>query len=302
MGADDIGFLRTSIAPILRARSSTDLKCLRFEIDAVEYSTARLAGEDDRAEAIRESLRSQIDELPLTINTVREQQALIEAAVEETWWLAPSEADLHDLVRRLAPLMKYRTIGTKPCTELHLADMTVIKEKIDLGGDLGHLSIAAYRERIESFIRDLVDAHPILQKVQDGVELSKDEIHDLAALLESSELQVTEERLQEIYDNRTAHFLQLLRHILGLEHVASWEEQVSERFGAFIAAHTDLTSLQIMFLRTLNTFILQRRKVEKRDLVDAPFTGLHPSGIQGLFTDGEIDEILELTRGLVRDA
>ena len=302
MGAADIAFLRTTVAPVLRARSSTALKSLRFEIDTVEYSTARLAGEDSRREAIRESLRSQIDELPLTINTVREQQALIEAAVEEAWWIDPSEAELHALAERLAPLMKHRTLSTKPWMELHLQDMTVIKEKIDLGGDLGRLSIAAYRERVESFIRDLVDSHPVLAKVRNGEELSKDEIHQLAALLESSDLQVTEQRLQEIYDNRTARFLQLLRHILGLEHVSTWAEQVSERFDAFIAAHTDLTSLQIIFLRTLNTFILQRRKIEKRDLVDAPFTGLHPSGIQGLFTDAEIDEILGLARELVRDA
>jgi type I restriction enzyme R subunit len=129
-----------------------------------------------------------------------------------------------------------------------------------------------------------------------------DEIHELAELLESSELQVTEERLQQIYDNRTAHFLQLIRHVLGLEHLESWEESVSDRFDAFIAAHTNLTSLQIQFLRTLTTYILQRRQVEKRDLVDAPFTGFHPSGIQGLFTAAEIEEILGLAQELVRNA
>ncbi|MCK5828029.1 DEAD/DEAH box helicase family protein, partial [Candidatus Bipolaricaulota bacterium] len=189
MEADDIGFLRTSIAPILRARSSIDLKSLRFEIDAVEYSTTRLADEDDRAAAICESLRSQIDELPLTINTVREQQELIKASLDEAWWLNPSNADLHALVQRLAPLMKHRTMSAKPWMELNLTDMTMIKEKIDLGGDLGRLSIAAYRERVETFIRDLVDSHPVLTKVRNSEQLSKDEIHQLAALLESSELQ-----------------------------------------------------------------------------------------------------------------
>ena len=302
LNRDDIGFLRTSIAPILRARSSTDLKSLRFQIDVVEYSTARLAGEEDRAEAIQESIRSQLDELPMSVNTVRRERELIEAALDEAWWIDPSDTDLHRLAQRLSPLMKHRTIGPRPWMELNLEDLTVIKEKIDLGGDFGRISVAAYRERIESFIRDLVEANPVLQKLRDGQELSADEIHELAALLESSELQVTEERLQEIYDNRTAHFLQLIRHVLGLEHVTSWEELVSERFGAFISAHTDLSSLQIQFLRTLNTFILQRRQVEKGDLVDAPFTRLHPSGIQGLFSDAEIDEILALSRELVRDA
>jgi len=176
------------------------------------------------------------------------------------------------------------------------------RERIDLGGDFGRISVAAYRERVESFLRDLVEANPVLQKVRDGMELSPDEIHELAALLESSDLEVTEERLQEVYDNRTAQFLQLIRHILGLERVASWEETVTQRFDAFIAVHTDLSSRQILFLRTLRTFILQRRSLERRDLVDEPFTHLHPSGIQGLFTDAEIEEILRLARELVRDA
>lgn len=302
MDRDDIGFLRTTIAPILRTQAITDLKSLRFEIDVVEYSTARLAGEEDRVEAIKESLRSQLDELPMSVNVVNREHDLIEAALDEVWWIDPSDVDLHHLTERLAPLMKYRTISPRPWMELALKDLTVVKEKIDLGGDLGRISIAAYRERIESFIRDLVGQNPVLRKLQHGQELSRDEIHELAELLESSELQVTEERLQQIYDNRTAHFLQLVRHVLGLEHVSSWEAIVSERFDAFIAAHTDLSSRQILFLRTLRIFILQRRHLEKRDLVDEPFTRLHPNGIQGLFTNTEIDEILGLASELVRNA
>jgi len=302
MNGDDLGFLRTTIAPVLRARASTELKSLRLQIDIVEYATARLANEEDRAAAICESIRSQLDELPMTVNVVNRERDLIEAALKETWWNDVSDIDLHQLAERLAPLMKYRTIGPRPWMELDLKDMIAIKEKIDLGGDLGLLSTASYRERIESFIRDLVEANPVLEKVQHGEPISVDEIHELAELLESSELQVTEIRLRQIYDNRTAHFLQLIRHVLGLEHLESWEETVSDRFDAFIAAHTDLTSLQIQFLRTLTTYILQRRHLEKRDLVDAPFTGFHPRGIQGLFTAAEIDEILSLTHALVRDA
>jgi type I restriction enzyme R subunit len=182
---------------------------------------------------------------------------------------------------------------------LDLKDMTLIKERIELGGDLGRLSIAAYRERVETFVRDLVDENPVLQKVRDGADLTKDEIHDLAQLLESSDLHVTEARLQQVYDNRTAHFLQFIRHVLGLERVASWDETVTARFDAFIAAHSDLSSRQILFLQTLRTFILQTRRVEKRDLVDEPFTRVHPSGIQGLFGSAEIDEILALSRDLI---
>jgi type I restriction enzyme R subunit len=49
---------------------------------------------------------------------------------------------------------------------------------------------------------------------------------------------------------------------------------------------------QIQFILTLKTFILQRGAVEKKDLIQAPFTQLHPQGIRGIFPPGEIEEIL----------
>jgi type I restriction enzyme R subunit len=38
--------------------------------------------------------------------------------------------------------------------------------------------------------------------------------------------------------------------------------------------------------------------VEKRDLINAPFTVIHPQGIRGVFNPAEIDEILALTQRL----
>ena len=302
LDAERIGFLRTVIAPVLRTRTSTDLKAFRFEIDVVEYVTAQLAGEDERAEAIAAGIRSQLEELPLTVNVVARERERIEAARDEAWWIAPRSADLHELAVHLAPLMRYRTILKRPMMHLALEDAVAHKERIELGGDLGALGVASYRERVESFVRDLVASHPVLRKVRDGEPLGRDEIHELAELLEASELRVTEERLRRAYDNRSIDFLRLVRHVVGLEHVASWEETVTERFDAFIAAHNALSSRQILFLRTLRTFLLQRRALEKRDLVDEPFTRLHPDGIQGLFSQGEIEEILALSRELVRAA
>jgi type I restriction enzyme R subunit len=173
MDRDNIAFLRTTITPILQVRTGSDLKSLRFEIDVVEYSTACLGGEDNRVEAIQESIRLELDELPMSVNIVNRERDLIKAALDEEWWIDPSDVDLHHVTERLAPLMEYRTIGSKPWMELNIKDLTVIKEKIDLGGDLGRLSIAAYRERIESFIRDLVEQNPVLRKLQHGQKLDE---------------------------------------------------------------------------------------------------------------------------------
>jgi type I restriction enzyme R subunit len=104
--------------------------------------------------------------------------------------------------------------------------------------------------------------------------------------------------LRKVYDHRTARFIQFIRHILGLERLESRTEAVNRAFDEFIAQHTTFTSLQIRFLQTLRTFVLQTGRVEKRALIDAPFTRIHPQGIRGVFAPGEIEEILQFVEGL----
>ena len=48
-------------------------------------------------------------------------------------------------------------------------------------------------------------------------------------------------------------------------------------------------------MNLLKNFIIEREKVEKRDLINAPFTVIHPQGIRGVFGPAEVTEILQLT-------
>jgi type I restriction enzyme R subunit len=73
---------------------------------------------------------------------------------------------------------------------------------------------------------------------------------------------------------------------------------VAKAFDQFIAQHTNLNTRQLEFLRLLKEFIIEREKVEKRDLIQSPFTIIHPRGIRGVFRPSEIDEILQLTEQL----
>jgi len=78
----------------------------------------------------------------------------------------------------------------------------------------------------------------------------------------------------------------------------SFPETVAEAFDQFIQQHSNLNSRQLEFLSLLKGFILEREKVEKKDLISSPFTILHPQGIRGIFGPTEINEILTLTTAL----
>ena len=69
-------------------------------------------------------------------------------------------------------------------------------------------------------------------------------------------------------------------------------------FNQFIQEHTNLSKRQLEFLDLLKGFIVEREKVEKKDLISAPFTIIHPQGIRGVFSPAEINDILQLTEKL----
>lgn len=110
---------------------------------------------------------------------------------------------------------------------------------------------------------------------------------------------IDKERLRKAYDVRSVGFVRLIRHVLGVEPLERWSTLVTREFEEFIAAHTTYSALQIRFLQTLRMYVLQRGRLERRDLVESPFTQLHPQGVRGVFPPREIEEIVGFAARLV---
>jgi len=132
----------------------------------------------------------------------------------------------------------------------------------------------------------------LLQKVHQGDSISPLEAEQLAALLHEQHPHITLDLLRKVYHHRKAQLLQFIRHILGIEMLESFPDTVSRSFDQFIAAHTYLNSRQLEFMNLLRSFLIEKGDIEKKDLISAPFTGIHPDGIRGVFSNKEIDEII----------
>ena len=276
---------------------------MRFERDLLEYSLARLSEEKDKAETLKEGIVEQISELPLSVSFVNAEEAVIRAAQTNHYWVNGDPDSLEDaldeLNNRLGPLMKFREQQTGPGpTYLDLKDEIHRKEMVEFGPQHESVSISRYREMVEAMIAELTAHNPILQRLKNGEEVSPGEADELAELLHAEHPHITEDLLRQVYKNRKARFIQFIRHILGIEVLKSFPETVSEAFEQFIQQHSNLSSRQLEFLSLLKGFIIEREKVEKRDLINAPFTVIHPQGIRGVFGPTEINEILQLTEQL----
>lgn len=291
---DKIDFLDQTIAPILRALSSVDFKAMRFEKDIVEFSVAQLNNESQDIENLKEIIVEQIAELPLNIGVVAKEKEIINKALKNSFWVNPTETDLKKVIDKVAPLMRYRQRfdGGDDQESLNLKDVTYKKEMIEFGPENELVSVSRYKEMVEEMVQQLADQNAILKKIKSGEEISEEELKELAELMNERDPFVTEKLLQRVYGNQHAKFLQFIKHILQIEVVHSFEETVTQAFDEFIKQHNNLSNNQIEFMTVLKKYLIDKGKIEKKDLINPPFTQLHPQGILGVFSPKEIEEII----------
>jgi type I restriction enzyme R subunit len=257
---------------------------------------AHLAGETEKFETLKESIIEEIGELPLSINIVAREQELIRQAQSNHFWSTINEEKFEELIEKLSPLMKFReaVIPLAPA-KFNLKDVVASKEFVEFGPQHEALSVAKYRELVEKKISELVSSSPILQKLKQGQEITTDEAEQLAEELHHEHPHITIDLLRKVYNHRKAALVQFIKHILGITPLETFAETVTKAFDDFIVKHSYLTSRQLQFLDLLKNFVLEKGDVSKRNLIESPFTMLHPDGIRGIFNQKEIDEILSLT-------
>jgi type I restriction enzyme R subunit len=277
-----------------------DFKAMRFEKDIVEASLSHLANEKDKFVTLKESIIEEISELPLSVNTVAKEENLIRQSQTNNFWSTINEQKFDELIEKLCPLMYFRESLIVPLgpAKFNLQDFVHTKEFVDFGPQHESVSIARYRELVEQKINALVSNNPLLQKLKQGKEITITEAEQLAAALHNEHPHITVDLLRRVYNHRKAQLVQFIKHILGIEILESFPQTVSKSFDKFIAQHSYLNSRQLDFLNLLRTFLIEKGEVGKKDLINAPFTRIHPDGIRGVFSRNEIDEIITFIQKL----
>jgi type I restriction enzyme R subunit len=217
------------------------------------------------------------------------------------FWDSISQEKYIELIEKLSPLMKFIDSRVAPLgpAKFDFTDITSTKEFVEFGPQNEAVSIERYREMVEEKVRELTSTNPILQKIQNGEPITEDEANRLAEELHDENPHITIDLLRRVYNHRKAQFVEFIKHILGIQILESFPETVSKSFDQFISDHSYLAGRQLQFLDLLKNFILEKGEIEKRNLIESPFTMIHPEGIRGVFSPKEINEILVLTEKLL---
>lgn len=294
-------FLRDIILPLFRTVSQVDFKAMRFKKDVLETSLSFLKKDEECLEILKEDIQEQVSLLPQSINIVAKEASYIHKVLSNKYWTIITDAEFDILSEKLAPLMKYidEISSGSGMESLNLKDIVTTKEFVEFGPQYESVSITRYREMVEDKVIEMLSRNTILQKIKEGSTVTPKEAEQLAEELYQEDPHITEALLQKVYKNQRAGFLQFIKHILGIEVLESFDTIVSKKVAEFITAHSTLSSRQIEFLNLLRDYIIERGQIDKRNLLEAPFTVIHPKGVQGIFNPTEIKEIVTLTEQLV---
>ncbi|MEP0357405.1 DEAD/DEAH box helicase family protein [Paraglaciecola sp.] len=289
--------LETTIAPLMSARVLRDKHASAF--DRLIANTAKCFIEEASCLADNQTeLLKQIDLLAVNIQAVRQKDKAIEKIRSSEFWQSLALEDLEWARQELRGIMKYKKPKTGP------SDYTPVTKTID--GEIheferevkisGADEAMIYRRRLKSILDSMVAANPILKKIHDGEPVNKNELKTLTSTILTAHPGVSLETLNEFY-GRTADELQLtIRELIGLDAAA-----IESHFKAFLHEHGNLTAKQVQFMNLLKNYIAQNGSILLDTLYDAPFTALSHEGIDGVFGQESIADLVTLLKPFVRD-
>lgn len=285
--------LANTIAPLMSSRVLHDKHATAFDklVAIIQTCLVQQAAcfEDGKLELLQE-----LDKLAISIQAVRQKDAVISEVRSAAFWSNCSIDKLEYARKELRGIMKYRQSMTEPqyTPSTSTQDGKVEQNErpyIIQGTD----EALMYRRRIKEILDNMV-ANPTLQKIRNGEAIQPQELQTLTSTILTTHPGVRLEVLNDFY-HRTADELHLtIRELVGMN-----IEAVEDHFKTFLHQHPKLTAQQVKFMNLLKNYIAQHGSIKIDTLYEAPFTGISHEGIDGVFKTEDVDDLIAVLKPFI---
>jgi type I restriction enzyme R subunit len=240
----------------------------------------------DEVKALAEALEGQA-----SIPMIRERLDLIQELQTDEYWQDITAPMLEIVRKRLRDLIKLIEKTKRNRIYSDFADEIGTDSEVEIITANIEVDFERFKAKVQHFLKAHRD-HIAVHKLQRNEPLTKTDLQELEKIL----VQAAGASSQHIEAAKQAGLGIFIRSLIGLD-----REAAKEAFASFLTG-TSLTANQIEFVNLIIDHLTEHGIIEPKRLYESPFTDFNPSGVEGLFTAPQVEQLLKIVSTVHRNA
>ncbi|TCH61795.1 DEAD/DEAH box helicase family protein [Acinetobacter sp. ANC 4862] len=289
--------LLDKIVPLMDARVLKEKEAIAFD-KLIAQTQESLIRKSSSYETYKAQVLTEISSLAVNIQAVRQKAELIKAVQTNAYWSDITVSTLEQLRLELRLLMQFKQAGNTtggawdtPTTTTQDGEVQIIEKDIKLSNNEAML----YRKKLKEILDQMIEGNTVLQKIRQQQPVEEGELQMLTSTVLSEHPNIEIDVLNKFYGRTAAELHLTIQEIVGLDPKA-----VEQHFRDFLYNHPQLTARQVQFLNLLQAYISQNGGIIIDKLYEAPFTGVHPASLDGLFTPDDVTDLIHVMKPFVK--
>ena len=281
------GDIAQHLAGLPSAVRDEDEDAKRFDLLLLRLQLARLEGDPIGFEQVREQVQSIAVSLlaQTAIPSVKAQEQLLEQLAGDEWWVDVTLPLLELARRRIRSLVRFVDKTKRGVVYANFEDTIGDGSIVNLPGVVPGTNWERFKAKARAFLREHED-HVALQRLRRNLPLTPVDLEALEAMLLDSGAGTTEDIDRAREESQGLGLF--IRSLVGLDRQAA-----AESFSEFLEQRT-YNAQQIQFVQTVIEHLTANGVVEVARLYEPPFTDHAPHGPDSLFSDDEVDGIVDI--------
>ena len=268
-----------------KEKNQDDLEAKLFDLLCYNLQISILNNNKNSIGACRKRIQSVAENLSIKTNipAIAKEIELIDSILTEDYWTTISVIDAENIRERLRNPVKLIDKVERKIVYTILMDELGEVEPIPLP-DIGpNVDVDQYKKRVEHFIKAHED-HLTISRLKLGLPLTKGDLTQLEQFVYNAQEVSSQEEFKNHFGNDLS-LPEFIRSLVGLDHQA-----VENAFSNYLVG-TQYNYNQILFVKMIIEQLTKQGKLEAERLYEAPFTQIHYEGIEGLFSENDIEHI-----------
>lgn len=283
------GEVAEDLAGLPSSELDPDEQAKRFDLLILRRQLAQLEGDAVAAEQLREKVQNIASALltKTTIPSVAAQQALLDEVAGDEWWIDATLPMLELARLRLRGLLQFLDPVSKNRVYTDFQDEMSESTLVDLPGITPGTNWERFRAKASAYLKQHQD-HLALQRLRRNKPLTADDLEALEQMLiDSGTGAPADVKLAKEQSHGLGLFV---RSLIGLD-----REAAAEAFGTYLDG-TKFTADQIHFINLIINELTANGVMEAARLYESPYTDHAPTGPDAVFTEADVDSIVEILK------